>query len=74
MKFPPTFFESEAFTTNELFDFVHKLINVKIDLHHSHITGEIKGYSHDFCNWMLEKTEMLYHASHIIFLSLTCFF
>ena len=48
MKFPPTFFESEAFTTNELFDFVHKFINVKIHLHHSHITSEIKGYLHDF--------------------------
>ena len=55
MKFPPTFFESEAFTTNELFDFVHKLINVKIHLHHSHITGEIKGYSHDFCNWIVRE-------------------
>ena len=55
MKFPPTFFESEAFTTNELFEFVHKLINVKIHLHHSHITGEIKGYSHDFCNWIVEE-------------------
>ena len=55
MKFPNTFFESEAFTTNELFDFVHKLINVKIHLHHSHITGEIKGYSHDFCNWIVRE-------------------
>ena len=55
MKFPPTFFESEAFTINELFDFVHKLINVKIHLHHSHITGEIKGYSHDFCNWIVRE-------------------
>ena len=55
MKFPNTFFESKAFTTNELFDFVHKLINVKIHLHHSHITGEIKGYSHDFCNWIVRE-------------------
>ena len=55
MKFPNTFFESQAFTTNDLFDFVHKLINVKIHLHHSHITGEIKGYSHDFCNWIVRE-------------------
>ena len=55
MKFPNTFFESEAFTTSDLFDFVHKLINVKIHLHHSHITGEIKGYSHDFCNWIVRE-------------------
>ena len=57
MKFPNTFFESEAFTTNDLFDFVHKLINVKIHLHHSHITGEIKGYSHDFCNWIVRENK-----------------
>ena len=55
MKFPNTFFESEAFTTSDLFDFVHKLINVKIHLHHSHITGEIKGYSHDLCNWIVRE-------------------
>ena len=55
MKFANTFFESEAFTTSDLFDFVHKLINVKIHLHHSHITGEIKGYSHDFCNWIVRE-------------------
>ena len=55
MKFPNTLFESDAFTTNDLFDFVHKLINVKIHLHHSHITGEIKGYSHDFCNWVVKE-------------------
>ena len=57
MKFPNTFFESDAFTTNDLFDFVHKLINVKIHLHHSHITGEIKGYSHDFCNWIVRENK-----------------
>ena len=55
MKFPSTFFESEAFTTNDLFEMVHKLLNVKIHLHHSHITGEIKGYSHDFCNWIVKE-------------------
>ena len=55
MKFPNTLFESDVFTTNDLFDFVHKLINVKIHLDHSHITGEIKGYSHDFCNWVVKE-------------------
>ena len=30
--------------------FVHKIINVKAHLHHSHITGNIIGYAHNFCN------------------------
>ena len=34
---------------------VHRLIRGKFYLHHSHITGEIFGYAHDFCNTMLIK-------------------
>ena len=55
MNFPSTSFESDTFTTKYLFEFVHKIINVKIHLHHSHVTGEIKGYSHDFCNWIVRE-------------------
>ena len=29
---------------------VHRLIKIKIHLHHSHVTGKILGYAHDFCN------------------------
>ena len=29
---------------------VHRLIKDKYNLHHSHITGNIVGYAHDFCN------------------------
>ena len=29
----------------------------KFHLHHSHITGEIFGYAHDFCNIMLAERE-----------------
>ena len=57
MNFPNTEFESDAFTTKNFFQFVHKLINVKIHLHHSHITGEIKGYVHDFCNWIVKENK-----------------
>ena len=33
------------------------IIKVKIYLHHSHITGEIFAYSHDFCNWKVKETK-----------------
>ena len=57
MKFPKTDFESDSFTTKSLFEYVHKIINVKINLHHSHVTGEIKGYTHDFCNWIIKENK-----------------
>ena len=50
MCFPTTDFECDTVATNNLFESVHKLLNVKIHLHHSHVTGEIIGYTHDFCN------------------------
>ena len=34
----------------EFFSHVHRLIRGKVHLHHSHITGEIIGYAHHFCN------------------------
>ena len=37
---------------------MHRLIKGKVHLHHSHKTGEILGYSHDFCNTtVIEKTK-----------------
>ena len=37
---------------------VHRLIKMKIRLHHSHVTGKILGYAHDFCNTKVtEKTQ-----------------
>ena len=43
-------FNYKTLTSNELFDSVHKIINVKTELHHLHITGNITGCAHDFCN------------------------
>ena len=48
--FPNTDISYETFTTNKFFINVHRLINVKFHLHHSHITGKILGYAHDFFN------------------------
>ena len=47
----------ETFPTKKFFIHVHRLIKMKIHLHHSHITGKTIGYSHDFCKTtVVEKT------------------
>ena len=55
MKFPFSQFEYETVTTTHLFISVHRIINAKIHLHHSHVTGQVKGYAHDFCNWTVRE-------------------
>ena len=49
MDFPQGRFDYETLTTHDLFVYVHKIINLKIHLHHSHIRGKVLGYAHDFC-------------------------
>ena len=73
MCFPSTNFECETVTTNDLFESVHKLVNVKIHLRHSHVTSEIIGYVHDFCNWEVRENNEVIHVLHIIFLNLISF-
>ena len=55
--FPRSDIEYETITTNKFFTNVHRLIRGKFHLHHSHITGEIFGYAHDFYNTTLAKRE-----------------
>ena len=75
IEFPRSKFNYETITTNNFFGNVHKYIKVKIDLHHSHITGEIFGYSHDFCNWKVEesKNEILLIAQNLFGFDMFCF-
>ena len=42
--------EYSNIVSDKLFKYVHNLIKCQINIHHSHVTGEIKGYSHHFCN------------------------
>ena len=48
--FPNSDIQYETFITSSFFVNVHCLIKMKIHLHHSHITGKILVYAHDFCN------------------------
>ena len=50
MDFPKVKFDYETQTTINLFESIHKIINVKIHLHHSRVTGKIYVYVHNFCN------------------------
>ena len=55
--FPRIDIDYKTITTNKFFTNVHRLIRGKFHLHHSHLTGKIFGYAHDFCNTTLvEKT------------------
>ena len=58
--FPSSKFEYEIVASVNFFRNLHRILKVKVHLHHSHITGDIKGYSHDFCNWTVReyKTEL----------------
>ena len=54
---PKSDIEYDTITSDKFFVHVHRLIKGKVHLHHSHVTGEILGYAHDFCNTILiEKT------------------
>ena len=53
--FPKSDIQYETLTTNAFFINIHHLIKMKIRLHHSHITGKIIGYAHDFCNTIVTE-------------------
>ena len=36
------------------------MIKVKMYLHHSHVTGKILGYVHDFCNWRVRENKTVF--------------
>ena len=60
ISFPIHKFEFETVCSAHFFRNLCRLLKVKIHLHHSHITGKIEGYVHDFCNWTVRenKTEI----------------
>ena len=57
MDFPSGRFDFDALTTQNLFESVHRVVNVKIYLHRSHVTGKILGYARDFCNMKVREKQ-----------------
>ena len=57
MDFPHGRFDYETLTTLNFFESLHRIINVKTYLHHSHVTGKIIGYAHDFCNMKIRENQ-----------------
>ena len=55
--FPQGRFDYEMLTAMNFFESVHTIINVMIHLHHSHVTGKIIGYAHNFCNMKVSENQ-----------------
>lgn len=57
MDFPRGSFDHQTLPRNSFFETIHKIINVKIYLHHSHVTAKIYGYPQDFCNMKVRENQ-----------------
>ena len=58
MDFPKCDLIFEAITTKGFFENIYRITNVKLHLHHSHVTGQIYDYAHDFCNWKVRENQL----------------
>ena len=60
MSFPTTKFdEIKTVSTSGFIKNLYRIINCKVHIHHSHVTGKIIGYSHDFCNWKIRENNYI---------------
>ena len=74
MDFPKCRFDYETLTTTNFFENIHRLVNVKIHLHHSHVTGRICGYAHDFCNMKVRENQSQFSCTAHNFFGFDMFF
>ena len=66
--FPQNKFEIKTVVTKEFFNNVRNLIYGGYVIHHSHVTDEIIGYAHDFCNEKIrENTYFIPVFEHNLF-------
>ena len=73
INFPSGRFDFEAITTPKLFESFHSK-NVKIDLHHLHVTGKTCGYAHNFCTMKVRENQTQFSCMVHNFLDWICFF
>ena len=57
LTFPSSSLDYETIATTNSFLHTHQLITGKTHLHHSHVTGEIIGFAHDFCNQRVKEKQ-----------------
>ena len=74
MDFSSGRFDFDAHSTPNLFESVHRVINVKIHLHDFHVTGKILGYAHDFCNMKVRENQNQFSCIVHNFLGFDMFF
>ena len=55
IELPTQVFHYETIITKMFIKHFFRLARVKYHIHHSHITGKIKGWAHDFCNLALQE-------------------
>ena len=68
MDFPNNKLEIKTIVIKNFFKSVRNLLYGSHVIHHSHVTGEIKGYAHDFCNKKLRENQNLIPAfAHNLF-------
>ena len=59
MDFPENKFEIKTAVTKNFFNSVKNLLLSSYVIHHSHVTGKVVDYAHDFCNKKLRETQNL---------------
>ena len=69
MNFPSVKFDQiKTVTTDGFMKELYRVVNYKVRIHHSHVTGNIHGYSHDFCNWKIRENQLFVPLIGHIFL------
>ena len=75
MDFPDNKFEIKSVVTKYFFRNVRDLIYGGYVIHHSHVTGKVIGYAHDFCNKKIRENHNLIPAfAHNLFILTFSFF
>ena len=62
--FPQSDIQYETFTTTNFLINIHRLIKMKVHLHHSHVASKIHGYAHDFCNTAVIEKNFIRYSSY----------